>query len=177
MTEEIESLKRVVELLNKGKYEYVLTGSMAMSFYTVPRMTRDADILIKLFTKDAGDFFKIFADEYYIDKNVLNDSIQSGMMFNILDKNTFFKIDFIFNKRDEFEEMIFQRKIKMKVNSLEVYVISIEDLLIAKLNWAKDSFSELQLNDTRQLMKNDFDNDYVFKWVKKLNLENIYNKL
>lgn len=141
MTEEIESLKRVVELLNKGKYEYVLTGSMAMSFYTVPRMTRDADILIKLYVKDTGVFFKIFSDEYYIDKNMLSDSIKSGMIFNILDKKTFFKIDFIFNKRDEFEEMIFQRKAQMKVNGLEVYVISIEDLLIAKLNWAKDSLS------------------------------------
>jgi len=177
MTEEIESLKRVVELLNKGKYEYALTGSMAMSFYTVPRMTRDADILIKLFAKDTDEFFKIFSHDYYIDKNMLNDSIKSRTMFNILDKKTFFKIDFIFNKRDEFEEMIFQRKTKMKVSSLVVHVISIEDLMIAKLNWAKDSFSEMQLNDIRQLTKNNFDKNYVLSWVKNLNLENIYNKL
>jgi len=177
MTEEIESLKRVVKLLNKGNYEYVLTGSMAMSFYTVPRMTRDADILIKLFAKDTDEFLEIFSNDYYIDKNMLNDSIKSGMMFNILDKRTFFKIDFIFKTRDEFEEMIFQRKNKMKVNSLEIYVISIEDLIIAKLIWAKDSFSEMQLNYIRQLMNNNFDKDYVLSWVRKIDLENIFNKL
>jgi len=177
MTEEIESLKRVVELLNKGKYEYVLTGSMALSFYAVPRMTRDADILIKLFIKDADGFFKIFSGEYYIDKNMLDDSLKSRMLFNMLDKKTFFKIDLIFKTRDEFEDMVFQRKIKMQINSLEVYVISIEDLMIAKLNWAKDSFSEMQLNDVRQLAKSDFDKDYVLSWVRKLNLENIYKKL
>ncbi|MCY7361451.1 MAG: hypothetical protein LH629_05180 [Ignavibacteria bacterium] len=63
MTEEIESLKRVTDKLEIGAYEYLLTGSMAMSFYAAPRMTRDADILLKLYIKDADKFFELFSDE------------------------------------------------------------------------------------------------------------------
>jgi len=177
MTEEIESLKRVTDKLEIGGYEYLLTGSMAMSFYAAPRMTRDADILLKLYIKDADKFFELFSDEYYIDKNMLIDSIKNKMLFNILDKKTFFKIDFIFTVRNELEDSMFKRKNKLKINGMEVYVISIEDLIIAKLNWAKESFPELQFRDIRQLMRNNIDKDYLTNWIVKLNLINIYNKI
>ncbi|MCY7361450.1 MAG: nucleotidyltransferase [Ignavibacteria bacterium] len=99
------------------------------------------------------------------------------MLFNILDKKTFFKIDFIFTVRNELEDSMFKRKNKLKINGMEVYVISIEDLIIAKLNWEKESFPELQFRDIRQLMRNNIDKDYLTNWIVKLNLKDIYNKI
>ena len=49
MTEELESLMRVVLILEEGGFEYMLTGSMAMSFYIVPRKIRDNNIYNKIF--------------------------------------------------------------------------------------------------------------------------------
>lgn len=62
---------------------------------------------------------------------------------------------------DEFGNLKFERKRKLKFNRTEVCVISIEDLIISKLNWAKDSFSEVQLNDVRELMKNKVQKGYI----------------
>lgn len=177
MTEELESLKKVTGKLNTGKFDYFLTGSMAMSFYSVPRMTRDADIVIQLYEKDTEKFLDLFLEDYYIDKDGLKDSVKNKMIFNIFDKKSFFKIDFILKNNNEFEEMTFQRKKKIKINSLEVHVISIEDLIISKLNWAKDSHSELQFNDVRQLMKNEYDVKYLLDWISKLNLNDVYKRI
>ncbi|MBE2256155.1 MAG: hypothetical protein IAE65_08140, partial [Ignavibacteria bacterium] len=47
MTEEISALKKFANLLNKEKVDYFLTGSMALTFYITPRMTRDLDVVIK----------------------------------------------------------------------------------------------------------------------------------
>ncbi|MDQ3021411.1 MAG: hypothetical protein M3R36_12705 [Bacteroidota bacterium] len=55
MTEELETLKNVVEKLDEGKFQYLLTGSMAIGFYSIPRMTRDSDIIIQLYGKDIVD--------------------------------------------------------------------------------------------------------------------------
>jgi len=39
------------------------------------------------------------------------------------------------------------------VDDQDLYVVSPEDLILSKLEWAKDSRSEVQLNDVRNLLK------------------------
>jgi len=56
-------------------------------------------------------------------------------------------------------------------------VVSLEDLIISKLYWAKDSLSEIQINDIRNLMKSDYNLEYVQRWCKNLNLEEILAKV
>ena len=41
MNEEIELLKNVAAKLESAGIEYMMTGSMAMAFYSIPRMTRE----------------------------------------------------------------------------------------------------------------------------------------
>ena len=177
MTEELETLKQVVGKLDEGKFNYYLTGSMAMSFYSIPRMTRDSDIVIQLKGKDVDKFVKLFKDEFFIDENMINDSLRSEMMFNIFHKKNFFKIDFIIKTGAEYEEVKFERIKKLNINGIKVNVISLEDLIISKLYWAKDTESEIQLNDIRTLMKLNFDNKYVNNWIARLDLKKIFQKV
>ena len=177
MTEELETLKNVVEKLDEGRFQYLLTGSMAIGFYSIPRMTRDSDIIIQLYGKDISKFVNLLKDDFFIDKQMIEDSLAGGQMFNIFHKKTLFKIDFILKRNEDYENVKFERKKKLKVNGMSVNVISIEDLIISKLNWSKDSNSEMQLNDVRDLMKSECDKKYIADWVLKLNLKEIYNKL
>ncbi|MCB0728738.1 MAG: nucleotidyltransferase [Ignavibacteria bacterium] len=177
MTEELETLKRVVDKLEIGQFNYLLTGSMAMSFYSVPRMTRDSDIVIQLFENQISRFIELFEEEFYTDRYMLEDSLKNQIMFNIFDKKTFFKIDFILKTDDFYDNVKFDRKKKLKINGLDIYVISIEDLIISKLMWARDSFSEMQLTDIRELLKIGCDIDYVNEWVTKLDLKEIYIRI
>ena len=94
MTEELESLKRIVNKLDEGQFSYLLTGSMAMVFYSIPRMTRDTDIVIQLFEKDKERFIKLLKEDFLIDKNIVDESFQHFMMFNVFDKKSFFKMVF-----------------------------------------------------------------------------------
>lgn len=177
MTEELESLERVIKKLDEGGFEYFLTGSMAMGFYSVPRMTRDSDIIIQLSGKDIEKFVNLLSENFYIDEIMVRESFDKNIMFNIFDRKTFFKIDFILKTNDEYERIKFNRRRKLKINGIEVCVISIEDLIISKLYWAKDSFSELQLKDIKELMKSKIDENYILNWVSALNLRNVYNKI
>ncbi|MBK9330968.1 MAG: nucleotidyltransferase [Ignavibacteria bacterium] len=175
MTEEIESLKRVVQGLEIGGFEYMLTGSMAMSFYFTPRMTRDSDIVVILSAEDSGKFVNLFSEEYFVDEYAVRESLEKNLIFNMFDKKSFFKIDFIIKQDDEYENLKFERKNKLRIDGLEIYVISIEDLIISKLIWAMDSQSETQLNDIRNLMKNKIDLQYLNSQISNLNLKEIYN--
>jgi len=54
----------VCEKLEKLDVPYMVSGSMAMTYYTTPRMTRDIDIVIHLQTPDLDGFLKAFEGFY-----------------------------------------------------------------------------------------------------------------
>jgi hypothetical protein len=60
-----------------------------------------------------------------------------------------------------------------------MWIVSPEDLILAKLDWARDSYSEMQLRDVQNIIStlNNLDWDYINKWKKKLGLTIIFNKL
>jgi len=61
---------------------------------------------------------------------------------------------------------------------MRIDIASPEDLVISKLYWAKDSLSEMQIRDVRNMIKTvpDMDTEYIEKWVARLGLEEIYRK-
>jgi hypothetical protein len=53
VSEEIEVLRIVTERLEAAEMPYMVTGSMALGVYAVPRMTRDIDLVVELAAADA----------------------------------------------------------------------------------------------------------------------------
>lgn len=177
MTEEISALKKFALILNKENIEYFLSGSMALSFYITPRMTRDLDIVIKLKYSEVNRFLGVIKHDFLVDEISFLESYKKNFMVNIFEENSFFKIDLIFSKNSDYENIVFSRIKKFFLDEIEVNVISVEDLIIAKLDWAKDSYSEMQLNDVRNLMSLKYDEAYLNLWIEKNNLKKIYNKI
>jgi len=58
-----------------------------------------------------------------------------------------------------------------------VYVISLEDLILAKLQWIQTLYSDRQAQDIQNLLRNpDLDKGYLTHWIQELNL-NTYELL
>ena len=179
MSEELEVLKLVTGRLGKANINYIISGSIAANYYTVPRMTRDIDIVIELKNADIENFIQNFQQDFYVDHEIIKNEVRSRGMFNLIHKEYALKVDFIVHKNSEFQESSFLRKKKVVVDGISVWIISPEDLIIAKLLWAKDSYSELQLNDISNLMKtvDSLDKSYIENWTRKLGLEYVYKRV
>jgi len=89
------------------------------------------------------------------------------------------KIDFIISKENPYRETEFQRRKRLEFDGISIWIVAPEDLIISKLIWAKDSFSEIQINDIKNLLQSDnsLDNFYIKKWVDALQLQLIYEKV
>ena len=48
MDEQFEFVKQIAARLEAADIPYMMTGSMAMAIYSVPRMTRDIDLVIEI---------------------------------------------------------------------------------------------------------------------------------
>lgn len=55
--------------------------------------------------------------------------------------------------------------------------MSREDLVLSKLVWAKDSRSEMQLRDVRNLLSADCDTEYLVSRAKILGVEKLLGEL
>ncbi len=62
----LKLLKRVTSLLENKNISYMLSGSIALNNYAIPRMTMDIDIVISLHEENLQDFLSIFDEKYYI---------------------------------------------------------------------------------------------------------------
>jgi hypothetical protein len=164
---ELDILKLVASRLNDAEIDYMLSGSVALTFYGKPRMTRDIDIVIVIPPRAIDRFVKLFELDFYIDRDMVEDAVRNQSMFNIIHLETVIKVDFIIRKNQEYRILEFNKRKKMQLEDQEVSVVSLEDLIISKIYWAKDSFSEMQIKDIVSLIDLDLDMAYVQDWCAR----------
>jgi len=167
----LELLKTVTQLLEQNGIGYMVSGSLAVNVYSVPRMTLDIDIVIELDETNVKTFFEFFKSGYYINEETAIAEIKRRGMFNVIDHTSGLKIDFIVRKDTEYRLFEFSRKIRKMIENIPVWLVSAEDLIISKLEWIQQLQSEKQIQDIKFLMASpELDKEYISFWCKKLNL-------
>ena len=151
---------------------YMLSGSVALSAYTVPRYTRDVDIVVELKSDDVNSLAQIFAHSFYFHRPSVEEEVQRKGMFNVIDNESGFKIDFMVKKHGAYRDAEFSRRRRDIVYESEAWVVSAEDLLLSKLIWMQESESGVQKVDIQRIVAdNDLDMPYVRHWINLLNLK------
>ena len=169
----LDLLKRVCKSLDENKFPYMISGSIAMNIYSIPRMTMDIDIVVELSLKRIDEFTDLFPDSYFNRTTIRNEIKRKGI-FNIIDHKTGFKIDFIIRKDTEYYRLAFNRRKRIKELEMELWVISLEDLIIAKIIWIQEYQSEKQILDIENLLLNpDKDIIYIKEWCSNLKLRTL----
>ena len=163
--------QKIIDVLNGTNIPYMLSGSIAMGTYIMPRATRDFDFIVHLQTKDIDGFAEQFKDGYYCDTDAIRDAMKNRGMFNIIDHYSGYKADFIILKNEDYRQAEFNRRVQMEYFGKSIYLVSAEDLLLSKLIWIQTYQSALQMEDIKNLGKLEtLDWQYIKSWIKKLRL-------
>lgn len=121
----------------------MVTGSFASTHYGAPRSTQDIDIVISSDQEQLRSLVKsLGADEYYVGLDAALDAHRRLSLFNIIDHKTGWKIDLIFRESRPFSLEEFDRRHKTRLHGIDLYVATPEDIIIAKLEWAKIGLSD-----------------------------------
>ena len=170
----VETLKDFVQRLGELGVEYMITGSFAMHAYATGRLTYDIDAVIEVSSKDAERFKAKFLPDYYVDEASIRNAVARNRMFNILDLNNGVKVDCIIKKATGFEAEKFERRRRAEIDGIGFWVISKEDLILSKLEWAKDSLSEKQFLDLRNLIESGVEQNVLDEQIDRLNLRQVW---
>lgn len=170
MFSELDLLLDVARRLEQAGLDYMLTGSMALNHYAQPRMTRDIDIVLALLLKDLDLLPLVFGDDFYFSPEAAREAIFQQSCFNAIHQESLIKVDFMIRKREDYRLLEFERRRRIEVSGHPLWIVSKEDLILSKLDWARESQSERQLSDVENLLATGADMDYLRTWSQRLNL-------
>ena len=152
----------------------MLTGSFASSYYGVLRATHDIDIVIAPTQQSLKTLVSHLNEEdYYADLKAATDAQRELSMFNAIDNQTGWKVDFIFCKSGPYAREAFQRRRPVNFHDTTIFGASVEDVIVSKLEWAKMGESTRQIEDVAAVFKKQHsavDRPYIEKWVGELDL-------
>jgi hypothetical protein len=174
MQNELDIVRDVSFRLEQGGFDYMLTGSMAMNYYAQPRMTRDIDIVVALTPTDTDKIVRLFTPDYYVSRDAVGSSIAHESLFNLIHQESVIKVDWIVRKSSPYRHAEFDRRQRITIEDFSTWIASKEDLILSKLWWAKDSHSELQLRDVKNLVGTGCDTSYIERWTQELGLHSLW---
>ena len=179
MNDQLEFLRLITDRLEGAGIPYMLTGSVALSVYSQPRMTRDLDLVVDCGGVTSKDWVNLFGVDCYLSEDAIAEAIATRGMFNIIHLEGVTKADFIVRNEEEFRKTEFLRRIEREVSGRKVFVVTPEDLILSKLVWWMESDSATQKSDLLLLLDSvkTLDHDYIQKWAKILGVWEWLEKL
>ena len=177
MQNELDIVRDVSKRLDTANIGYMLTGSIAMNYYAEPRMTRDIDIVVALRREDSERIIALFGRDYYVSREAVESSIKEESLFNLIHNESVIKVDCIVRKQTDFRLNEFERRQHITLRDFETWIVSKEDLILSKLFWARDSHSDFQLRDVRNLVATGCDRHYIERWTGELGVGSLWKEI
>jgi hypothetical protein len=164
-------LDRILDELERLAIPYMLVGSYASSFHGHFRATYDVDLVIDPGREQLKDLLQAVGDDFYVSEEAAWEALVRRGQFNLIHLATSWKVDLIIRKDRPFSREEFARRREERLGSRRIFTNSPEDTILAKLEWAKESGSERQLEDARGVvaaMGERLDWEYLRLWAKEL---------
>lgn len=99
------------------------------------------------------------------------EALSRRAMFNVVDPESGWKADFIVRKSRPFSESEFTRRESVDYQGISLPIVSLEDIVLSKLEWANLGGSVRQIEDVRALVRisgDELDRAYVEGWADVL---------
>ena len=180
MSEELEVLKDVTRRLDRAGLSYMITGSMAATFYTVPRMTRDIDIVVELAEADLGSFIPLFEADFYLDPQTVRDAVKHQGMFKLIQNEYVVKIDFIVRKDSPYRPREFSRRRKVGVDGQSFYLVAPERSHTLQTRMGQGfaiGNTVIRREKSVELGQAAQPRRYLTRWSKELGIEALYREV
>ena len=182
--EPIEVTLKVTDVFEKLGLPYLIAGSLASTLYGMVRTTQDSDIVAEMRLEHLSDFVSALQEEFYIDEEMIVDAIQRNSSFNIIHRETMFKVDvFLPHPRPFLQSQLerAQRQTFFLDTEMSAKFASPEDTILAKLEWFRmgGEVSDRQWRDILGVLKTragELDLEYLRKWAAELRIGDLLER-
>ena len=182
--EPVEVTLKVTGVFEKLGVPYLIGGSLASALYGMVRTTQDSDIVAEMLLEHLQPFVAALRDEFYVDEEMIADSIQRNSSFNIIHRETMFKVDIFLPRPRPFLQSQLaraQRQVFIFESEVSAKFASPEDTVLSKLEWYRlgGEISDRQWRDILGVLKTragELDLNYLREWAKELKVSDLLER-
>lgn len=182
--EPLEVTLKVTGVLEKLGIPHFISGSLASTLYGMVRTTQDADIVAEMRLEHLAPFVAALQDDFYVDDEMIAEAIQRYSSFNLVHRETIFKVDIFIPCPRPFLQAQLARAQKRTFtleHEVSAWFASPEDTILSKLEWYRlgGEVSERQWRDVLGVLKTQagaLDLDYLRKWASELNVGDLLER-
>lgn len=161
-----ELLRLLIEILERHRLRYFVTGSVAAIYYGEPRFTNDIDVVVDLSKPQIKDFCAEFpTGEFYVSEEAVERAVERHGMSNVIHIRSSLKIDIMIPENSLFDHSRFQRAARVKPDDgYEAYFATAEDVIVKKMDFFREGGSEKHLRDITGIIKvsdQKLDHEYI----------------
>lgn len=132
----------------------MLTGSFASSYHGAPRATQDIDLVIDPTPEQIRTLVGLLQrEQFHADEGAALEALRQEGLFNAIDLRTGWKVDFVIRKSRPFSREEFGRRTPAEVEGVAMPVATPEDVLIAKMEWARMGQSARRIEDAAKMLR------------------------
>lgn len=166
---------------SQNNIPFLLTGGLATGYYGFPRATHDIDFIVEVGESSLENLGRILG---HLGKDFMFDPeqllyVEAPTLVTAYHFPSTMKIDFWIIKKKNFVDQWKRRKQK-QVLGQPVTLVSPEDLILTKLAWSKEVFSERHMRDCIgiwHVQKGRLDKKYLTRRAKELGITELLKKV
>lgn len=174
----------VTDVLEKLGIPYLIGGSLASTLYGMVRTTQDSDIVSGIRIEHIQPFVSALKNEFYIDSDMMAESIRRRSSFNIIHRETMFKVDVFVPRFRPFLQSQFDRVHAQSFTfetEISAKFASPEDTILSKLEWFRlgGEVSERQWRDILGVLtarSGSLDLIYLRTWANELEVSDLLER-
>ena len=165
-------LAEIVSALDAAGIPHMVAGSLASTHHGEPRSTQDIDLVIDPSATGLALFVaRLDPDRFYVGDAC--GALDRRDQFNVIETTTGWKVDLIIRRDRPFSITEFERRQPVIIAGVATAVASVEDTVLAKLEWAKAGDSDRQRRDVVTMLAvqgKTIDTEYLWHWAQVLEL-------
>ena len=180
----VELLLHVASVFERTGARYAYVGSVASSSHGLPRATNDIDLITDLSFAQVSDLIGMLGDDFYFDEDAIHRALRTRRSFNLIHQTSLIKVDVFSLTPGGFGYTSLARRSlepAMRGSDSNVYMVTAEDTLLAKLEWFKKGggTSDRQWSDITGIIKvrgASLDTPYLYTWAVTLGVSDLLEK-
>ncbi len=160
----------VIEALECAHIPYMIVGSLAAGAYGITRSTKDADFVVQSGSTPLSAIVRQLGPEFLLDRQMSFETT-TGTFKHVIDvAQSGFQIELFRLSDDAHDQQRFQRRREtfVPILSRNVFIPSVEDVIVTKLRWVRDAGRPKDRDDVAAILavqRDQLDWTYLRHWA------------
>lgn len=163
-----DSLLKLVAAFDAAGVPYMIVGCYSSNFYGIPRMTKDADLVVHLDTQGWQSLPALLPDGIEIEKQMGFEMVTATRRELLRVSDSLFQIELFRLSDDSHDRMRFERRIRQCIfPGVNVSLPTAGDVIIQKLRWSREAKRPKDFSDAVAVMQvqgKSLDWPYIEHW-------------